>query len=196
MGILDPDRVGEDQNIFQVFEGLFASRRNDQCAQIGLVCWGLWHRRNLWVWEHKNMSMSRLKYMVQSMLQEWKEAQKECYQHMTELQVQVWRKPPPGWVKINVDASCRADKHYVGAGWVIRDEKGGFLRAKTSRIMGRLQAREAEAWSFKEALKWTHSWRAYKCVFELDAKEVVEAINGSNVTSYFHFIIDECKDVL
>ncbi|KAL8155821.1 hypothetical protein AgCh_001020 [Apium graveolens] len=62
--------------------------------------------------------------------------------------------------------------------------------------MVRPQAREAEAWSFKEALKWTYSRRSYKYIFELDAKEVVEAVNGSNGTSYFHSIIDECKGIL
>lgn len=48
----------------------------------------------------------------------------------------------------------------------------------------------------KEALSWTQPWRNSKCVFESDAKNLVDAINGSGGRSYFHTIVDDCKELL
>ena len=59
-----------------------------------------------------------------------------------------------------------------------------------------MQAREAEAWSFKEALLWTKAWRTNRCIFELDAKSVVDAIHSPPKNSFFHTIIEECVEIL
>lgn len=99
-------------------------------------------------------------------------------------------------MKINVDAACRGDNEYMGAGCVIRDEHGQFLRGRTSSIQRCMQAREAEALSLKEALIGTNNWRTTRCIFELDAKVVVDAIHGTPKNSMFHIIIDECLEIL
>lgn len=105
------------------------------------------------------------------------------------MQVRKWCKPPQGWIKINVDAAYRTDARYLGAGCVMRDEQGQFLRARASRIGSCMSAREAEALSFKKAL--TKEWRV-----ELDAKTVVDAIHGPRKNSNFHLITEECVEIL
>lgn len=70
------------------------------------------------------------------------------------VQAQQWCKPPPCWIKINTDASCRVGHNFTSAGCVVRDEEGGFMRARACRLTGGGQPREGEARSFREALLW------------------------------------------
>lgn len=44
---------------------------------------------------------------------------------------------------------------------------------------GVMQAKEAEALSLKEALLWARRWTSSKCIFETDAKVLVDAIHGN-----------------
>lgn len=40
-----------------------------------------------------------------------------------------WNRPREGWVKFNVDGSCRGNPSTCGGGRVIRDDRGRFLAA-------------------------------------------------------------------
>ncbi|KAL8157084.1 hypothetical protein AgCh_001976 [Apium graveolens] len=84
----------------------------------------------------------------------------------------------------------------VDVGCIARDDCGRFLRAKTAVLQGQFQPREAEAIGLREALSWIMPWRKTKCIFECDAKMVVDAVNGGSGNSYFHMIIDDCKDII
>ncbi|XP_074351625.1 uncharacterized protein LOC141690750 [Apium graveolens] len=84
----------------------------------------------------------------------------------------------------------------VGVGCIIRDEGDNFLRAKSTVVPGRLQPREAEALSLKEALAWTKEWRNSKCIFKCDAKLLVDAVNGGRGNTYFHAMVEDCIDIL
>ncbi|XP_074327947.1 uncharacterized protein LOC141665861 [Apium graveolens] len=119
-----------------------------------------------------------------------------CALETNKTNVRKWCKPPQDWIKINVDTTFWTNTGHIGAGCIIRDDQGQFLRAKASKLRGCATAREAEALSFKEALTWTKEWRTNRCVFELDAKAVVEVIHGPQKQSNFHVIIEECRDIL
>lgn len=68
---------------------------------------------------------------------------------------------------------------------VIRDEWENFLRARSNVIQGSFQPREAEALGLKEALSWTKDWRKSKCIFECDAKMLIDAVNGDKGRTHF-----------
>lgn len=108
----------------------------------------------------------------------------------------VWCKPPPGWIKINTDVACIVGSNRVGFGCVVRDERGRFVRARSNVFMQKMQPCEAEAMGLREALSWTKDWRNNKCIFECDAKLLVDAINGGSGKSYFDTIFDDCRDML
>ncbi|XP_074373973.1 uncharacterized protein LOC141714348 [Apium graveolens] len=110
--------------------------------------------------------------------------------------IQNWSKPPGGWIKINVDAACRPGDDFVGAGCVMRDDCGKFLRASSTRIRGKMQPKMAEAVSLREALSWTKQWRSNKCIFECDAKPVVDAVNGARGKSMFDTIVEDYSYLL
>lgn len=124
--------------------------------------------------------------MIFHLLQEWERG-------IVRVQLRTWCKPPQGWIKVNVDEACRVGVHYftilVPSVW-FEMNTANFWEQEQTRL--RPDAREAEAWSFKEALLWTKKWRTNRCIFELDAKSVVDAIHGPPKKSFFHTIIEEC----
>ncbi|XP_074374276.1 uncharacterized protein LOC141714670 [Apium graveolens] len=76
------------------------------------------------------------------------------------------------------DAACLVGSNRVEFGCVVRDERGRFVRSKTNVFTQQMQPREAEAMGLKEALSWVKEWRHNTCVFECDAKLLVDAVNG------------------
>ncbi|KAL8102019.1 hypothetical protein AgCh_033792 [Apium graveolens] len=87
-----------------------------------------------------------------------------------------WSPPPHGWVKVNTDAATFATAANVGVGAIIRDHNGSFVGARTQKIESHLYPREVEALGLKEALWWTKNLEFRRCIFETDAKVLVDAI--------------------
>lgn len=73
---------------------------------------------------------------------------------------------------------------------------GRFMRARCATMRGGMPPREAEAWSLRAALLWMKEWRPQRCIFELDAKVVVDAVNGDRGSSNLHTIVEECEEIL
>ncbi|XP_074352545.1 uncharacterized protein LOC141691680 [Apium graveolens] len=134
--------------------------------------------------------------MAINLFQDCKRAQEDGASVNGRDQVQNWCKLPPGWIKVNIDASCRVDCDFIGASCVVRDENGNFLWARICRVRGRMQAREGEVRSLREALLWIKQWRHTKCIFETDAKLVVDAVHGGRGSSNFYTIVDDCVDII
>ncbi|XP_074374021.1 uncharacterized protein LOC141714399 [Apium graveolens] len=190
--------LDEGVTVLQVLKEAFSRYSRDRRVMIGVYCWGLWWRRNSWVWDRKSISTFGVKSMVMSLVQEWQRSQ-ETGQGARGRKCSVnkrWCRPQEGWVKINIDAACHDQVGYIGAGCIVRDDRGRFIRARSIKIRGGWQPREAEALSLKEALSWVREWRSSRCVFELDAKIVVEAVYTNGGNSNFHTIIEDCRDIL
>lgn len=197
-GLIDVVTVFPDDTVMKVLERVLQKGGKEQTDLVGLLWWNLWSRRNSWVWERINTSIFGVKSRALSMLVDWRAAQED----MAKIRMQkhgynrVWCKSPEGWIKINIDAVYMSGTGHTGVGCVIRDDRGCFLRARSKVVQGRMQAREAEAIGLLEALLWTKEWRKSKCLFELDAKGLVDAINGEGGRSYFHTLVDDCRDIL
>lgn len=188
--------VMPQDTVMTVLQRVFDMINKDQCALVGLLCWGLWYRRNQWVWEHVNQSVFGMKSMAFNMLTDWKKAKAEAVTCRAQMQVgdRMWSKPPTGWVKVNVDAACKQNRNFVGVGCVIRDATGKFLRARSNVIEGSMQPRMPEALSLREALQWTRAWKSTRCIFESDCKLLVDAVNGRMGRSFFDTIVADCRE--
>ncbi|XP_074346962.1 uncharacterized protein LOC141685777 [Apium graveolens] len=136
--------------------------------------------------------------MALNMLTDWRKVNEktERREERTQESRRKWSKPPGGWLKINIDAACRHDRDFVGAGCVVRNDEGGFVRARSSLVRSRACAREAEALSLKEALLWVKSWRQNKFIFESDSKVLVDEIRGGHAKSIFHPHVEDCIELL
>lgn len=143
------------------------------------------------------MSSFGVQAQAKNFLYDWRKVLQGKHKNNTVVQSssRTWSPPPPGYVKINIDAAIFTETKHMGVGAVIRDEHGRFLRARGRQIAADFLPREAEALSLKEALSWTLEEGYTNCVFETDARLLVDACYGSKGKSYFHIIVSDCIDL-
>lgn len=198
VGLRDMVRISSNDTVFTILKRAFTGGTREQSVMVGLLCWSLWSRRNKWLWDKVNMSVFGIKAMALNLVADWKRARQTeaTKRNTTNSQCRTWCRPQEGWVKINLDASFYAGTDTIGIGCVVRDDRGCFLRARTNVLQGTTQVREAEAWSLREALEWVRKWRTTKCIFESDAKLLVDAIHGDRGRSNFDTIVEACSENL
>ena len=119
MGLQGIIPTSTEGTILDVLKHVFNTNTKAQTARICLTFWGLWVRRNSWVWNKNNMSVFGVNAMISHLLQDWERAQTKKTTSVVWVQLRKWCKPPHGWIKVNVDASCRVGVDYIGAGCVI-----------------------------------------------------------------------------
>ncbi|KAL1827804.1 hypothetical protein ACET3Z_006216 [Daucus carota] len=84
---------------FMVIRRVFDECSREQCVQMGMLCWGLWNRRNKWVWERANGSAFGVMAAASNLLRDWREAQLSSTNDRQEVGAREWEKPNAGWVK-------------------------------------------------------------------------------------------------
>ena len=108
--------------------------------------------------------------------------------------IQKWQKPNEGWFKCNVDAALLNQYNQIGYGCVIRDDQGEFIAARNGVLNGPMNPALAKALSCKEALSWLKNLSYNKVIVELDAQQLVHALQGfQEDLSYFGSIVEDCK---
>ena len=65
-----------------------------------------------------------------------------------------WRRPPPGWIKVNIDAAIFQSTNSMGFGMLARSADGYFLGARSISILGCYDSFTAEAMGVRKALRW------------------------------------------
>lgn len=194
MNIQEVGNAASHGSVFDIFQTLFNTCTRERVMWIVIMCWSLWTRRNRWVWDRVMGSAFGTYSAAVNLLNDWKRTSTErkggkagevaCTRR--------WSPPPFGWMKVNVDAATFGGDGSVGVGGVLRNEAGGFIRARSRRIQVNMQPREAEAITLKETLTWTNELGIRKCVFETDSKLLVNACQGVQGRSYFHTIVLDC----
>lgn len=199
IGLQDINPGDESVTVLQILLNAFRSNNWDKRALIGLFCWGIWFRCNTWVWDKRSISVFGVQSMALQLLQDWRRSQEqnEDSDHRNQrARTPRWCKPLEGWIKVNIDVAYHHQSEFIGMGCVDRDDGSRFLHARSERMRGGMSTQEAEAWSFRAALLWMKQWKIQRCVFELDAKSVVDALHGIRGYSNFHTIIEECEEIL
>lgn len=83
--------------------------------------------------------------MALQMLQDWRRSQ-ECKddgeQRRQQTNIRRWCRPQEGWIKVNIDAACRGQSEFIGMGCVVRDDRRGFVRARSAKARGGMPPRE------------------------------------------------------
>ena len=145
------------------------------------------------------MSSFDVKSMTLNMMSDWNKTREFDDKKGTQQQrrVSMWSKPPVQQVKINTNAACNIDGGLTSLGWIARDDTSQFIRERSKCLQARYQPRIVEVLSLREALSWTKKWRSIKCVFETDAKILVDAINTTKDNqgcSTLDTIVDDCRN--
>lgn len=190
-------QVVPGDTVFNVLSRIFDRCNKEQIVQVVMMCWSIWNRRNKWVWDRVNMSSFGVQAHARNLLYDWRRMLQDKQKNniVVQASTRTWSPPPPGYVKVNIDAAVFTETKHMGVGAVIRDEHGCFLRARGRQFPADFLPKEAEALSLQEALSWALQAGYTKCVFETDAKLLVDACSGNKGRSYFHSIVNECVDL-
>lgn len=198
MGMQELIPGDQGEQIVEKMQQIFNAYTRDKLAWVAIVCWNLWNRRNKWLWDKVSTSEFGVQSTASSMLNEWRKCQQEkkACKPGSMSSVRRWNPPPQGWVKINVDAATFTESGNVGIGCVVRNENAEFLCARSQKIEAQLYPREAEAEGLKQALAWAIALGLKNCIFETDAKVVVDAVKVVAGRAFFHTIVLDYVDLL
>ncbi|XP_074324399.1 uncharacterized protein LOC141661314 [Apium graveolens] len=198
MGLTNVSTAGYEGHITDIIQHFAEKCSRGNFALILIVCWNLWNRRNRWVWDRVNVSEFGVQALIMNMLHEWKHKCAEGKRKgiCTDGSLKRWRRPQHGWVKVNTDVALFLEWDNTGVRNVIRDEHDQFIRARNHKLQALYSPREAEALGLKEALLRVKELGYKRCVFETDAKELVEACRSAQGNTYFHLIVLDCIDLL
>ncbi|KAL9343312.1 hypothetical protein Peur_063743 [Populus x canadensis] len=106
-----------------------------------------------------------------------------------------WNKPPPGFVKLNTDASYKYISSKSSIAGVCRDEHGIWLFGFSCRVKSE-SAFEAELLAVREALKLAWDKGLKKVILESDSETVVKRIRNQVIRqpkNQFEAVILECQ---
>lgn len=182
-----------------MFFKLLATMTPYQARLCAVALWSIWKSRNQMLWEQIDTSPMLVASRAISLAEEWLNAQlpTSTTGRNPPPTDASWSKPPHGYVKTNVDAGFDHQIGKVGLGWVIRNEAGEFLVARSSQVQGALQPSEGEALGLLHAIKWVCTLGFTHVVFETDCKVVANRISHPKLDhTELGFIIQECKNLL
>ncbi|XP_074346541.1 uncharacterized protein LOC141685331 [Apium graveolens] len=181
----------------ETIKRVFQTTTKEKSVMFSLLCWGLWMRRNKWVWEKINMSVFGVKHMAINFLSTLNRANaRDTQQKNRQIeQAKSWSRPLDGWVKVNNDAACNQEREFVAVGCVVRDASGHFLRAMSNIVRGARSPREVEALSMREALSWIKDRGSSNSVYESDSKLLIDAMDKQSGSSLFHTIVEDCNEL-
>nr|GLL31242.1 uncharacterized protein LOC109164833 [Ipomoea trifida] len=163
-----------------------------------MICWYLWVGRNNKVWRNISTTAVQTIERASSYLRDWKEitdSEQPSRAHADIFEIN-WRKPQPGWVKLNVDAAIDVNGGRMGFRWILRDDIGEFKAGRCTPWQGTYTPKEAEAVAIREALSWLKSNHLDYIMLETDALTVAQSLNSTLGTSSFDLIVLDIKDRL
>jgi len=109
----------------------------------------------------------------------------------------LWTKPPPPFLKCNVDCALFNNNSVAGYGLCICNSTGQFIAGMSNFSHCSLTPVEAEAWGLLEAIKFAVVKDMPYVIFESDCKTIVDIVNSSHLPqNELGDILSTCKDLL
>ena len=157
------------------------------------IMWGVWLRRNKWVFEQKKIQVEEVLSKAVSLVGEFIVAS-ETNNQKTQAKEKAlirWKPPEEGYFKVNSDAAL-FDDGTVGCGAVMRDELGEVMDATAVVYDGRLEIDEAEAYAARHALQIAIEAGLRNLILETDCLKLVNYLkNGVVEASSFGNLVGD-----
>ncbi|XP_057816505.1 uncharacterized protein LOC131029867 [Cryptomeria japonica] len=94
-----------------------------------------------------------------------------------------WSPPPPEFLKMNFDGTCRGNPGVSGYGAIIRDESSDMLGAKFGPI-GVSTNNIAEVTALEAGLEWCVEKGVHKVLIEGDSQVILNGISNQQFTDW------------
>jgi hypothetical protein len=193
------NRIQHFNNTKDLILDVCAKEDTTTAGQFAVLIWMIWKNRNNSVWNNEKEHGRNIGISARQFWLEWNSAQQMQHNIAAARQNQPisWQRPPPNWYKCNVDAGFHHAENKTSIGWCVRDHRGHCIAAGTTWNEGKYSILEGEAVALLHALREMEHRRFSQVIFEMDSKNVVDAIQyfrGGN--SEFSSIIGHINNVL
>lgn len=185
------------ESFAQIFFYLIRAIPQDDVAKFCMMLWSLWSRRNTKLWVNMDETAQECIHRGAAVFSSWNAARKSSAPQTLTPVVTNWMKPPPGFLKCNIDASFHEESGTTGYGICIRDHVGRFYMARTHYSSPLMGVREGEATALLLAINWLHQLEVDFAIVETDCKIIADSLNSSSQDlTEFGDLIKSCKDLL
>ena len=151
-----------------------------------VLIWTTWTARNKWVMENITFDIPSIMHRTKTITTKlWFNLPQKGSSSNTETIFVNWRPPPTDFFKLNTDGSIEGNPGPAGAGGIIRDHTGGWIKGFSWKI-GITNSLAAELWGLRDGLVLAHQLNIKKIIIELDAKAVLELVHPAKFTSLSH----------
>lgn len=154
---------------------LLNTETSARLERIGTILWGIWHARNLKVWEEKSTTPAVAMQWSTLITNQWQDAQRmkgvntgggHISRHRFSSR---WVAPVEGRWKVNVDASVVEGGSSYSFGMIIRDHNGVCCKGRTICCGGVVFVFQAEAKGVLEAMDSVAAGGFSSVCFETDS---------------------------
>ena len=157
------------------------------------LLWGVWLRRNAWVFEKKRVATMDVIHKAVAVVDEYIRANEEPYVIFRDEQAggEVWRAPEVGSYKINSDAAM-FELGKVGLGGVMRDHVGEVVAATCMVTNGSMEVEVAEALAARHAVHIAIDSGLTNIILESDNMKLIKHLKASiwENTSFGNVVAD------
>ena len=159
------------------------------------LLWGIWLRRNAWVFEKKVAQADEVirKALSIIIIGEFEKANEKLASEVqvTEVVCQLWKPPMDDMFKVNSDAACFNDG-VTGLGGIMRDSVGEVMAATCVKMQGTYDVEVAEAMAARHALSIAIEAGLTRVILETDNIKLFQHLkhNRKENTS-FGFIVHD-----
>jgi ribonuclease HI len=176
---------------------LFDRLTTEQQSMVSMILWSLWKNRNAKLWENSDSAPTFIVQSARDSLNEWSYMQHHKIHGQQVHHTVMWSKPPPPFLKCNVDCALFNNNSVAGYGLCIRNSTGQFIVGMSNFTHSSLMPVEAEAWGLLEAIKFAAANDMSSVIFESDCKVIVDIVNSSHLPqNELGDILSTCKGLL
>ena len=151
-------------------------KMDSECFEFGLiVIWAIWMSRNAVVMNGDTRDSYGITKFAMQFYQEYKNAIK-WDEKSDSREVQKWKKPPQGIIKINFDGSFKVAERKGGIGVIARDDKGDIVGAAQAINQGITDPLVVEATAAIRALMFAKDMGFTRIILEGDALMLITKI--------------------
>ncbi|KAM6593255.1 hypothetical protein CsatA_000958 [Cannabis sativa] len=178
------------------------------------ILWAIWTERNRVIHGHKAKPSKDLANFASNYWQNYQSAQLKygstaaatnrthapaasSLQSSPSAHPVPWTPPPPGTLKLNVDAAVNTSRKITGIGALVRRSNGTVAAAFSKPVVGCFESHEMEAIAMFHSLCWALQQQLPVTFIETDALRVSNALcKSSSAISSFNDLIADISSLL
>jgi hypothetical protein len=145
----------EDVDARSWLSNMIATLKCDDQVRVFITLWAIWHARRKAIHEQLYQSPLSVHCFVENFIADLKQGEEKEKRNQggrREQHIPAWVPPPPGMIKINVDAAVGKNSGRGTVAAVARNDSGLFWGASAVVFPGRTVAETLEALACREAI--------------------------------------------